>query len=128
NVGDYDTATELARANLALERELGNARGVALTLECLGQTLVARGDAAGARPLLTESLEISRELCDVLCEARAIHQLGLAAQLEGEPAEAYRQIAAALRRRHDVGDREEVATSLEDLGGLLAGVEPVLAA
>jgi hypothetical protein len=58
----------------------------------------------------------------------ALHQLGLLAQREGDLAEATRLVGGALSLRHDVGDREDLASSLDTLAGLLVDADPEVAA
>ena len=58
----------------------------------------------------------------------ALHLLGRVAQREGDQPAALRQLAAALALRNAVGDREDLAISLEALGVLLAGHDAELAA
>src|SRR5205814_1006358 len=87
----------------------------------------ARGDLAGARAALDESLALSRTIGDGFGEAMALHQLGLAAELDGDRPEALRLLVSALRRRHEVGDRLDLAVSLDRVAALAVEVEPTLA-
>jgi predicted ATPase len=111
-LGDIDAASRYADEVLKLERAAGNTRGILLGLECQAQILLARDEVAAARTVLKESLELSRTLGDGLGEAMALHQLGLAAQRDGEPAEALRLLGAAdgLRTRHRLPDPPESET------------------
>jgi diguanylate cyclase (GGDEF)-like protein len=123
-LGDLDAAGEHASRCLALDRRQGNTRGIMLGLICLGEIQLGRGDAAGARGHLDEALALGRELGDVFGEAWALHLLGEAARHDGDQADAVRLVGAALSLRRDVGDRENLAISLETLGGLLAAGAP----
>jgi hypothetical protein len=58
----------------------------------------------------------------------ALHQLGLAAHADGDTDEALRLFVGALARRHEVGDREDLATSFDRVAGLVIRREPALAA
>src|SRR5947207_13581432 len=58
----------------------------------------------------------------------ALHQLGEVAHREDDAAEAVRLVGAALALRRDVGDREDLAISLEALAGLVAADDGGLAA
>jgi tetratricopeptide (TPR) repeat protein len=127
-LGDLDAASEHASRCLALDRQQGNTRGIMLGLICLGEIQLGRGDGAGARSHLDEALGLGRELGDVFGEAWALHLLGEAARHGGDRAEALRLVGAALSLRRDVGDRENLAISLETLGGLLAADTPDLGA
>ncbi|HEX8626993.1 MAG TPA: diguanylate cyclase [Catenuloplanes sp.] len=112
-LGQVDDAAEHIQQCLALERATGNARGVLLGLECLTEILLAQGNPAAAREVGREGLALSRDLGDVFGEAMALHQLGLAARAAGDRAEALELFLAALDRRHEVGDREDLAVSLD---------------
>ena len=61
---DYSAAEDLQRQSLAIRRELGDQRGVAMTLGSLGTIAEQRGDYETARALQEESLAIQRELGD----------------------------------------------------------------
>jgi hypothetical protein len=54
----------------------------------------------------------------------AQHQLGLAARAEGDRVEALRLLATALLTRHDVGDRLDLAISLDVVAAMLADDDP----
>jgi predicted ATPase len=127
-LGDIDAASRYADEVLKLERAAGNTRGILLGLECQAQILLARDEVAAARTVLKESLELSRTLGDGLGEAMALHQLGLAAQRDGEPAEALRLLADALGRRHEEEDREDLATSMDSVANVVVATHPPLAA
>jgi tetratricopeptide (TPR) repeat protein len=126
-LGDVDTASSHAAECLRLERAQGNTRGIMLALLCLGEISISRGDGTASRHL-TEALAASRDIGDVFGEAMALHQLGLAALAAGDLPGAARQVAAALTLRRDLGDREDLCTSLETLAELIADDEPELAA
>ena len=87
----------------------------------LGQIRIAQGDLPGARAALEESLALSRTLGDGFGEAMALHQLGLAAQLDGDRPEALRLLVCALTRRHEVG------VSLDRVAALAVDAEPTVA-
>jgi diguanylate cyclase (GGDEF)-like protein len=126
-LGDIAAANEYADQCLTLERAAGNTRGILLGLECLGQIRLAEGDVAGARVALKESLALSRTLGDAFGEAMALHQLGLAAHLDGDRPEALRLVASALGRRYELGDREDLAVSLDCIAAIVVPTDPALA-
>jgi diguanylate cyclase (GGDEF)-like protein len=125
-VGDLDRANEHASRCLALDRRQGNSRGIMIGLLCLGEIMLARGD--DARTHLDEALTLAQDLGDVFGQAMAHHLLGRAAGRDGDRTEAIRQVGTALSLRRDIGDRENLAISLETLGGLVATDSPDLAA
>jgi tetratricopeptide (TPR) repeat protein len=126
--GDLDTARQLFRDNIELTRELGNLRTLSLDLISLGDVCVDCGDAAGARPLLAEAVEICRQTGDICSEAYAAHILGRLARLDGKPVEAYRRFVTAIRQHHGFGDRFAVLYTLSSLIDLLSTVDAARAA
>src|SRR6185503_4547992 len=85
------------------------------------------GDLSGARRIAGEGLALARELGDVFGEAMAMHQLGTAALGEGDRAEALGLFLGALERRHEVGDREDLAVSLDCVAEATVDDHPQLA-
>jgi diguanylate cyclase (GGDEF)-like protein len=112
---------------LALERASGNSSGVLLGLECLGEILLAQDRLLDASQVAAEALSLSRELGDVFGEATALHQQGQIARRTGDPAAARELFGAALIRRHEVGDREDLAVSFDCLADLAVDDRPELA-
>ena len=64
NQSNYDQGEILAQESLALFRELGDRRGIALSINRLGVAAWRRGDFRSARVLLEEDLTLFRELGD----------------------------------------------------------------
>ncbi len=111
----YLKATEFFTESLALCRELGDARGVALSLGNLGQIAVEQGDVERGIPLLEESLALLRELGDRERIARALHSLGTAALLAQQNERAEEALRESLAIRRELGDRPGVVASLTTL-------------
>ena len=59
--GDYDLSETLAGESLALYRERGDTRGIALSLSSLARVAFERGNTAAARALFEESAALCRE-------------------------------------------------------------------
>lgn len=64
NQSNYDQGEALAQEGLALFREIGDKRGIALSLNRLGVAAWRRGDFRSARVLLEEDLALFREMGD----------------------------------------------------------------
>jgi hypothetical protein len=64
------------------------------------------------------------ELGDIFGEATALHQQALIAREAGEFGAARELFAAALVRRYEVGDREDLAVSFDCLAEVIADTEP----
>jgi len=126
-LGDLPAAGCYIDRCLQLERSSGNTFGLVLGLEVRGQILLARGDLPAARASLEDSLALSRSIGDVYGEAMALHQLGLVAHRQGDRQEAVTLLTVALLRRHEAGDREDLAVSLDSVAALAVDTDPALA-
>ena len=74
----------LAQESLALFRELGDRRGIALSLDRLGMAAWRRGDFAAARVLMEEDLALFRAIADQGRVAWSLFTLGLLNAKQGE--------------------------------------------
>lgn len=108
-------ALRLQEEALAISRELGDRGGVAFSLNCLGLSRFAEGDAAVAKALFEEALAIGRELHDERSVAFSLHYQGLVAQAGGEILEAAALLDEALNIRLALGDRRGVGASRKAL-------------
>ncbi len=116
--GDYPRARVLCEESLALYRELGHKKDIAIALNRLGIVGWNQDDRAFARRLYEESLGISRELGDNQHLAVTIGNLGTIAFVEGDYAAAralYEESIALLR---DLGDKFNLAIRLNNLGNV----------
>jgi predicted ATPase len=127
-LGEISTASRHADQCLALDRAQGNTRGIMLGLLCLGEIEQSRDDRQAARTALSEALTLARSLGDLFGEAMAMHQLSLVEAQDGRAADALAHMTAATALRRDIGDREDLAHSLDALAWLLSADRPVLAA
>jgi predicted ATPase/DNA-binding XRE family transcriptional regulator len=114
--GDYARAKVLHEENLALERDLGDRRGVALALSNLGVLAKDQGDYQRARALLEESLALERELSDRQGVALELNNLGVLAKDQGEYKRATALLEESLALGRDLGDMWLVALALNNLG------------
>lgn len=113
---DYAQARALHEAGLSLFRAIGDAWGIARSLNQLGNvTLDADGDGAQATALYRESLRLARELGDTWLSATCLGNLGLVALKAGDYAEAraLHEENLALSRRY--GDNWQSASNLTAL-------------
>ncbi len=114
--GDYDSARLLYEENLSILRELGNQRGIALTLSNLGLISHELGDHAGARALFEQSLKTQRELGDQWGIATSLNNLGNVAHDQGDPTAARTLFEESLSIKRELGDRQGISVSLGNLG------------
>ncbi len=127
-MGDFDTAARCLAEAVELLRDAGDAVTVAFCLADLGEVRIWQGRPDEARPLVLEGLALSKELGERFVEAMGLHNLGRLAGLAGDQAEELRQCAAALERRHSIGDKEGMAKSLEAFTALALDRAPAFAA
>jgi predicted ATPase/class 3 adenylate cyclase len=113
--GDYPAARALGEESLAIQRRLGDRRGMASSLHNLGNVAMRQGDIASARALYEESLAISRELGDWTGIASSLNDLGNVAT-EHSSARALYEESLAISR--ELGDRRSIASSLHALGNV----------
>jgi predicted ATPase/class 3 adenylate cyclase len=115
---DYPAAQALLNESLAIQRKLGDRRGIATSLNNLGLMAWDQGDYPSARTLYEESLAIRRELGDRWGIAVSLNNLGGVAFDEGDyvPARALHEESLAIRRK--LSDRRGIASSLGNLGNV----------
>src|SRR5258708_12752355 len=95
--GEYARGRDLLTESVAITRELGDTRIIALSLFDLARLYrLSGGDLAQAHPLLDESLTLSRELGDKVSIAKCLYLSGMLALDEGNPASARSQVEQAL--------------------------------
>ncbi len=114
--GDYAQADARFAESLALFRDLGDERGMAVSLAQQGWLLVARGAAELATALSEQSLGIARGLDDKRTASVALSNLAEVALASGDLARATELFEDALDLRRAVGDRRNVANALVNLG------------
>ncbi|MFN7973866.1 MAG: tetratricopeptide repeat protein [Acidobacteriota bacterium] len=116
-------ARALATENLAMAREVGDPRSIALGCSALATTIREVGVPAEAIPLYEESARLFRELSDPNEEAQQLANLGLSHQYLGHMDEALRlyESAVEIARRAGLPAREgacliHVAAILTEIG------------
>jgi non-specific serine/threonine protein kinase len=114
--GELERETELLEESLALSREAGSLRGVAVSLFILGISWRARGDPERATRLLEEALTMVRETGDQALIASVLTHLGYTSLLQGnlDRATAISEEAAVMLREQN--HRAYLADVLVNLG------------
>jgi predicted ATPase/DNA-binding SARP family transcriptional activator len=114
--GDHQAARALSEESLAIFRELGDRRGIALSLNYLGYVPPDRGNEAAKRALFEESLSIFREMGDKLGIADSLLNLGNLAAEQGEHEAAQMLVEESLAIFREIGHKHGIALSLRWLG------------
>jgi predicted ATPase/DNA-binding CsgD family transcriptional regulator len=126
---DYEQAVAFSEGSLALYRQLGDRRGIALSLYPLGNVAWSRGDMTVARALKEEALALHKELGDSGYIALSLFSLGLLESSLGAYERArtlFEESLAIDRKSHN---KRGVAHTLSQLAQLLfvvqAGAETI---
>jgi tetratricopeptide (TPR) repeat protein len=101
-----------------MRRELGDQRGIATSLNCLGYVADQQGNHEAARTLNEESLAIRRELGDRRGIAVSLICLGDIACLQDDYGAAHTLYEEGLEISRELGDRWGLANSLYGLGNM----------
>lgn len=113
---DFPRSAALLREALEIQRELGDADGIAWSLVYLAYTLGMAGDFEGARAPAEESLALFRASGDQLGVARALNTLAEDARLRGDYGVAAAYYREALTIDRQLGDPHGSAIRLHNLG------------
>jgi tetratricopeptide (TPR) repeat protein len=127
--GEYAQVREVLNAGLALAREAGDTRSVALALLVLGKGVTdIQVDYAAARALYEESLSLYREMDDKAGISDLLNELGNMALYQGNYAAARALHEESLSLRREMGNKQGIANSFLNLGmGAKAGISISLA-
>jgi predicted ATPase/class 3 adenylate cyclase len=116
--GDYPAARARHEECLAIWRQLGDRRGVAVALSNLGMGARSQGDYASARAMYEESLAIERGLGARWAVAASLNNLGNLAAEQGDHHGSRAQLEESVAIWRELGDRGALATALENLGNV----------
>jgi non-specific serine/threonine protein kinase len=125
--GENQEAVRLFEQALALQKEIGDKRSIAISLNGLGMVAKNQGDFASAQSYYEESLSIGRELGNRQICANLLNNLGNIAHAQGDRAQERALKEEALAIWRELGDKPAIATAIHNLG-LLAQSEGDLAA
>jgi predicted ATPase/class 3 adenylate cyclase len=116
---DYDRGKALAQESLALFRELGDKRGIALSLNRLGIAAWRRADFSTARVLMEEDLVLYRELGNPDRIAWSLFALGLLNIKQGEYTRASASFEEGLALFRRLDNKRGIAASLTQMAAAL---------
>ncbi len=114
--GRLEEADDWYRQSLAINEDLGNRPGLALSYHQLGMTAQDRGRLEEADDWYRQSLAINEDLGNRPGLADSYHQLGRVAQDRGRLEEAHDWYRQSLAIREDLGNRPGLALSYGQLG------------
>lgn len=116
--GDYVGAEARHREALAIWRRLGNRRGVARSLNSLGNIANSRGELSAARRLYEDAVSIAREIGDRRSISMGLHCLGMVACNAGDYASAQALLQECVSVSRDIG-AWRAAVALSELGDVM---------
>jgi len=128
NQGDYAQARQRLEECLAIDRERGDARGIASSLLSLGLVTWNQGDPGAARTLYEESLALQRGIGNQQGISNALTNLGILAYEQGDYATARALYEESLAVDRERGDTWSIASSLHNLGAVAHDLGDVEAA
>jgi predicted ATPase/DNA-binding NarL/FixJ family response regulator len=114
--GDHAAADTHHHEALAIGRQLGDRRGVAIALFETGHVARVRGEYAAARRLYEESRRVFEALGEDYWLAQTRRELGVAAYFQGDLATAREHYEASLALFEGLGDELGIVTALNELG------------
>lgn len=114
--GDPERSVALHEESLAVQRKIGNQRGIGTSLQNLGMAWWGQKQYERARALLEEGLAQYRDIGDTHGVALALNNLGLVARDLGDLDRAAALHEESLALRRTLGDKLSIAHSINDLG------------
>ena len=118
-LGDYASATQLLGAAHELFARAGDSRGVAGTMDDVGQIYWLEGNAERAVEYQRQALGVRQSLGDERSVALSFGNLARSYYAAGQFGQAWSNFVEALALRRKIGDLQGVVQSLSDLGRIL---------
>ena len=116
--GDYTKACSFHEKSLALYRQLGDKRGIALSLNSLATVAYYQTNYERMEMLVGESLALFRELGDKWGIAASLNNLGALAYSRGDYERMKSLYEESLALRQELGDEQGIAVSIYNLGNV----------
>lgn len=116
---DPSRARLLARESLALSREVGYKQGIAAALSYQGLLALQEGDTTTAQSRLEEAMQLRKELTSPWGIARGTYYLAGLSLAQRDYATASTRYETCLEMVREVGDREFLASCLEELAAVI---------
>ena len=113
---DWERATELSEESLILCREMGDKKGITVSLHILGVVAWEKGNRERAVELIEESSALRREIGDKRSIASSLIVLGRLAGLQGNYKRATILCEESLNLSRELGNNGGIGASLFNLG------------
>ncbi len=118
-VGDYPQSQAYYEQALAIQREVSDRHGEAVTLANQGEIFREQGEAQLARANFEQALTLNEQEDDPHLKSVLLHNLGLLAQHEKDYARAFQHYVDALKLAHSSQEQFHQGTILTNMGMLL---------
>ena len=116
SLGDLVPAETYLTEGLTIWREIGDKRGMAISLNTLGLVAKAQGSLVRAGTQLSKALALAREMDDAPRVATVLNNLAALAIDQGNYAAAQPFLRESLSIKRGLGDAAGIANSLHNLG------------
>ena len=116
SLGDLVPAETYLTEGLTIWRQMGDKRGMAISLNTLGLVAKAQGSLVRAGTQLTKALALAREMNDAPRVATVLNNLAALAIDQGDYAAAQPFLRESLSIKRGLGDAAGIANSLHNLG------------
>jgi predicted ATPase/DNA-binding CsgD family transcriptional regulator len=116
SLGDLMPAEAYLSEGLTIWRQLGDKRGMAISLNTLGLVAKAQGSLVRAGTQLSKALTLAREMNDAPRVATVLNNLAALAIDQGDYAAAQPFLRESLSIKRGLGDAAGIANSLHNLG------------
>lgn len=114
--GDFLAASQFLQRSLAIYQELGDDRGIAISLNAVAISARDRGDYVAAQENFEQSLAYWRKASDKVATARCLHNAGNVAKIRGDYARARMALLEAIQIFEEINDRSGAAWALNQQG------------
>jgi CHAT domain-containing protein/Tfp pilus assembly protein PilF len=118
NQGGYGQALIIYRLALQIAEQLGDQRGVAITLRNIGIVYRSQGDYMQALEYYRKSLKLAEKVGDRSLIAPALNNIGVVHALQGDYAQALEYYQKSLKLREEIGDKAALAPALNNIGNI----------
>jgi predicted ATPase/DNA-binding CsgD family transcriptional regulator len=116
SLGDLVPAEAYLTEGLTIWRQMGDKRGMAISLNTLGLVAKAQGSLVRAGTQLSKALALAREMNDAPRVATVLNNLAALAIDQGDYATAQPYLRESLSIKRGLGDAAGIANSLHNLG------------
>ncbi len=116
--GEYEKAVKYNEESLRLSREIQDEKGIALSLNSLGNVANDLGKYEQAQKFYEESLSLNHEISDKRTVASSLNNLGNVAIHQGYFEQARKFYEDSLTLQRKISDKRGIAESLNNLGNV----------